>query len=137
MKHISTFIVLTIISVPCFAQWNYVGINEQVIAIGVCDTTLFISQPGSLLRYTPSGSHLWVEADGGIDFSQGNITTFASLGRYFFCAPNTDQVNVTTDNGSHWIGVNAASPFCSNGTYLFGELYPPSGAYIIRSRIAA
>ncbi len=137
MKHTLISIILIAFAIPCSAQWKNANFGGQVLAFGVHDTTILAAGISTgnpvpfVYRYIPPVS--WVESDYGIDFSQGNITSFASLGSYLFAAPFGHRIYSTTNEGSHWSPINAASPFCSNGTYLFGMLYPSNGAYIIRS----
>ena len=141
MKRSLILILLIAISAsPCAAQWIDVGLgyptqlNQQgaMIHFGIHDdTTLFASFPqpnGGLLRYFPPKT--WIEYDNGIDFTQGNITSFASLGRYFFAGIGGRPSYRSTNNGTSWSETGVASPVCSNGKYLFA--YGGTGIY--RSR---
>jgi hypothetical protein len=151
MKHslIPIFFILVVsIAVPCSAQWQNTGqygANGYVAIFGVHDNNLFISDvaenggiAGSLIRYIAPYS--WVRTETGIDWSQGIITSFASLGKYFFAGMtyyrngNPDGPGpawVSSDSGAHWISSGTASPVASNGEYLFAQYVAPS--QIVRS----
>ncbi len=123
MKH-TLIILFLVVAAPCAAQWKTAAYNNQILAFGVHDTNLFVSSNGSVDRYAPwQGAFQWVESDGGIDFTQGNVTSFASLGNYFFAGGTINggpgAAYRSTDNGSSWI-LNASGPVATNGTYLFG-----------------
>jgi Secretion system C-terminal sorting domain len=100
----------------------------------VHDTTLFASRillGGSgyyVALYVPPDH--WTEADGGIDFTQGFVGTFATLGQYFFAGlARTSGENApaygSTNNGSTWYSLQSAGPIATNGTYLFGTDITP------------
>ena len=143
MKKFIAFLLFIFAASPCAAQWQSAGGNVNtfgtLLAFGVHDATLFasfVNPGGGVFRYVPPDR--WLYASNGIDFTQGNITSFASLGSYFFANPSNQlgysQIILSTDNGLHWnYQIQAAGPVGTNGTYLFGTLYttPPS---IIRSR---
>jgi photosystem II stability/assembly factor-like uncharacterized protein len=137
MKNFFVFLLL-IVSTPCAAQWRDVGFGNisgsnfgTTVALGVHDNTIFQSFKAdrgfevdvNVLRYVPPAT--WEEADSGIDYSQGNVTSFASLGPYFFAGQifldgsNAGEYS-STDNGAHWNAPKIGSPVASNGTYLFG-----------------
>ncbi len=134
MKKILTFVFLSCItSVPCIAQWKTAGFNAQILTFGVHDTTLFESDAGGVGRYIPTAApdaH-WAETDSGIDFTQGNVTSFASLGRYFFAGVtgNGSLSYRSSDQGMHWQIIGGA-PIASNGMYLFAS----SATTVYRSR---
>ncbi len=122
------FVLILCIALPCTAQWKTASENEQILAFGVHDTSLFISVASpeqGVFRFIPTGapgSH-WAETDSGIDFTQGNITSFASLGRYFFAGsgpPNQGIGFLTTNNGEGWTEP-IGGPIGTNGTYMFGQ----------------
>ncbi|HZK76057.1 MAG TPA: T9SS type A sorting domain-containing protein, partial [Candidatus Kapabacteria bacterium] len=71
-------------------------------------------------RFVPTGtpSTYWDGADSGIDFTQGMITSFTSLGGYFFAGATGGAAYRSTDNGLHWI-LNAGGYVCSNGADVF------------------
>src|ERR1700722_14400317 len=99
MKQTLISIILICAAVPCLAQWRYTG-NLQVLAYGVHDTSLFVSYEGNLGRHNPNG-----EADTGINFSYGNVSSFASLGRYFFANIVNSEFQYpfrTSNDGSLW-----------------------------------
>ena len=139
----SLFAILFIvfITVPCAAQWKTAGCNGRILAFGVHDTSLFMSSllpgiPNSVSRFIPTGtpSSHWAEADKGIDFKQGNVTSFASLGSYFFSGQT--QLDGTKagsyrsmDNGASW-QISGGSPIATNGRYLFSS----SETTVYRSR---
>jgi photosystem II stability/assembly factor-like uncharacterized protein len=137
MKH--TLIIFFIAAaLPCRAQWQTASANDQVIAFGVHDTTLFASfqtSAGYLVQYyipTSKTEFKWGEADGGIDFTKyGPVTSFASLGRFFFVGDNGPSY-VSTNNGANWAEAGTASPVGTNGNYVFGTYEFPS--QIARSR---
>ncbi|HWF43183.1 MAG TPA: T9SS type A sorting domain-containing protein [Candidatus Kapabacteria bacterium] len=141
---ISIFFIV-FIAAPCAAQWRDIGFGNPngndflggpPLAICAHDSCVFLSevpydQEEPLIeRYTASTG--WLPDDTGLDRGQGNIIKFASIGRYLFCSPSQHRIFTTTDDGSHWIQLNAASPFCASGTSLFGQLYFPS--VLIRSK---
>ncbi len=145
MKHTLISIILIALTIPCSAQWKNASMGGQVLAFGVHDTSLFLSLPVDenfpmaptlyrLVSLTPNV--IWRIADTGIDPTQGAINLFASLGKYFFGAPYGHRIYETTSEGSQWSLVNAASPMCSNGRYLFATLLSAFGnhpRYICRS----
>src|SRR5580698_7632325 len=102
MKQLITILIF-FASVPCAAQWKGpIFGNDQIIAFGVHDTSLFISSSSYVGLYTPWGNHLWTEEDGGINFSDGNISSFATLGKYFFANIGTGFTFRSSDNGASW-----------------------------------
>ena len=114
MKRTLIIIFITFISIPCFAQWKNAGFSPYpIIAFGVHDSSFFLSIPGHLYGYNVSVS------DVGINFSQGDITSFGSLGTYVFAGQSKGTEYRSTDNGGNW-SENIGSPVYSNGTYLFG-----------------
>jgi len=113
MKHFIIF-TLTILAVPTVAQWKNVGYEPYPIyAFGLHDSTLFLSTPGHLYRYKEG------EADAGIDFTHGNVTSFATLGPYFYCGLGGYQAYRSSNNGSSWTGMNIAGPVGTNGQCVF------------------
>jgi photosystem II stability/assembly factor-like uncharacterized protein len=135
-------IVLTSGTNIASAQWKGEAWLE-VPAYGVHDTTLFQSITGggitSMYRYGPDTN--WHTVGPGINFAQGIITSFASLGRYFFAGltytanGSNGPVYSSTDNGASWSEV-INSPIASNGKYLFGQsfsIYAPNPHYLARS----
>ncbi len=136
----------------CPAQWRDVkfrGDNaEQVLAFGVHDTSLFVSDVPQneplVYRYAPTTPGLWVAANNGIDPTQGNVTSFASLGRYFFAGmlytPNGSggPAYATTDNGTNWTKISGVEDIGTAEGYLFSNWASYNGSglswYIVRSR---
>ncbi len=117
----SSFIIVAFVILPARAQWKNAGYDPNpIIAFGVHDSSLFLSGGGGgIWRYNGG------RADAGIDFTQGNITSFASIGRYFFAGQTFSDGKQageysSMDNGTHWSEPKVASPVISNGTYLFG-----------------
>ncbi len=128
MKHTLISIILIVFAAtPCVAQWNNIILNEEVTAFGVQDSFLYIAVTPPILgvgvfRYTVAqGYH---NADSGIDWTQGNITSFASLGNYVFAGMTLNggpgAAYRTSDNGQEWV-LNASWNIGTNGTYLFGS----------------
>jgi Secretion system C-terminal sorting domain len=115
MKQSLIFIILIMLAIPCSAQWKYEGTNGQVLAFGVHDASLFFSYEGDLQRLFPYG-----EADTGINFSDGNVTSFASLGSAFFANTAKGFSFETTSNGSNWNEIRQ-SYIGTNGVDLFGQ----------------
>ncbi len=119
MKQTLIFSIFFIsISMPSVAQWKRQG-NLETFAIYAHDTSLFFSQHQSLFRLNPNG-----EADSGLDFTQGNFTTFASAGPNVFAGSyNSDDGGVgaiSTNNGATWKTV-IGGPVGSNGTLVFAH----------------
>jgi hypothetical protein len=131
MKRFFVFLfVMATIPSTALAQWrNAFGGSDQTLAYGVHDSTLFesVAPDNGVFRYDPSSSQpvKWTASDAGIDFTQGNVTSFASQGKYFFAGQtfsngsNAGEYS-STDNGAHWDAPKIGSPVASNGTYLFG-----------------
>jgi hypothetical protein len=131
MKHIIIFLLVITVASPCAAQWISTSMGAQVYVFGVHDTSIYLSTPGDannpgVFRYNwGTGFYKWDETDAGIDFTQGNVTSFASLGEYFFAGQtfsngqNAGEYS-STDIGSHWVAPKIGSPVASNGRYLFG-----------------
>src|SRR5665213_1770322 len=132
-----TFILIILIAFAantCAAQWRNIGLGNPaggggnlsvVIAWGVHDTSLFASIPASgsgpanVGRYVPS-TNGWTYAAKGINFSQGNVTSFASLGRFFIAGVANGLNYTSTNNGSTWtVNDTIGSPVGTNGKYLF------------------
>ncbi len=128
MKRTFFFFFIFVASTPSSAQWRNANFNGQVLAFGVHDTSLFISinagTPDVLLwrlvSLTPDV--VWQISDMGISRSQGNVTSFASLGTYLFASQGSNRLMVSSNNGSTWGLGNARGPVASNGKYLFGGL---------------
>ncbi len=123
--------IILFLALPCGAQWQFVagnlGTSGTESAFGVHDTSLFASGDGSIGRYL-SPQH-WAKADSGINFSlgsSGEVTSFASLGRYFFGGIGNGPVYISTNNGTSWFHGTTASPIASNGTYLFSNYVGPN-----------
>jgi type IX secretion system substrate protein len=137
MKSIFLLLFVFITPIQANAQWRYIGhgdINGDEggvdQAFGVHDSSFFVGYGGhGIWRYT-SGS--WSVVNTGLDLTQGNVTSFASIGSYLFASPGLRAQEYTIDNGSHWNNGNAAGPVASNGKYLFGEY--PYMTNIARSR---
>ena len=137
-RYFISIILIAFATGPCAAQWKNAGYDPyQIVAFGVHDSTLFLSAAS----YQSIEAHLYRykggEADGGLDFTQGNFTTFASVGPNFFVgsynALNGYGVGaMSTDNGSSWKTV-VGGPIGSNGTYVFGNLgtYPNGDSSVI------
>ena len=127
-----TFLIFSIIvaSIPCSAQWKNAKFGDQILAFGVHDTSFFVgSVPYSpvdplVFRFDSTNPSLWDNVGGGIDRTQGNITSFASLGNYFFAGMTNGSGPtagwMSTNNGSSWTN-NGGGCMFSNGTYLFGS----------------
>ncbi len=127
MKSLFIF-VLTIVSLPCYAQWRYGGITlNQVLGYGVHDTSFFIGTDrgiyGLPTRPDTTPEHVyrfvrqsvgWLESDTGITFV---ISSFASLGRFFFAG---GVESFRTNDDSHWIR-NAAGPTFTAYEYAFAS----------------
>ncbi|HEY3874230.1 MAG TPA: T9SS type A sorting domain-containing protein [Candidatus Kapabacteria bacterium] len=71
----------------------------------------------------------WMTADAGISLSQGNVTSFASVGPFLFAGLVQSTAYLSTNNGSSWKEA-IGGPVGSNGTYIFGTY----GSSIARSR---
>ena len=129
MKRIILIILLVFAAIPCSAQWKNAYMRGQIFTFGVHDTSFFIS--------TPSPAHLvwrldalapnvvWTGADNGIDPTQGNVTSFASLGLYLFAGMTSSNGTSSGcfrsgNNGGSW-QVNGGSPLVSNGRYLLSS----------------
>ncbi len=85
------------------------------------DTDFFISTPGAVSRSTIGNPIYGVESDGGIDFTNENVTSFASLGTYFFAGCVEGGLYRSTNDGASWNQLQSDGPVYSNGTYLFGN----------------
>ncbi len=133
------FVLLSIVTAPAIAQWNYLlgglGTANTTLAFAVHNDTLFASgnSVGSYVdRYISPQN--WVGADNGIDFTQGSITSFASLGPYFFAGNGRPGFNWrTTNNGGIWMQA-AAGNICVSNRYVLSAVdgiyrSPDSGAY--------
>jgi photosystem II stability/assembly factor-like uncharacterized protein len=136
MKRILVFSFIVFAASPCFGQWLDIGLGKpteeegyNLVTFGIHDSALFFApNPGAqLVRF---GSLGWVHADNGIDFSQGSVTSFASLGRYFFAAQTQSDgtgtagpVYRSSDSGRSWKQLQAAGPIASNGEYLFASSF--------------
>src|SRR5665213_1263355 len=121
-----------LISVPCHAQWKFaLWWGTPVYAFGAHDTTAFfmstapidISDPHQVWIFVPNGiTGKWGHADNGIDFTQGNVTSFASLGPYFFAGMTLrggpGAAYRSSDDGQHW-SLNGSWNVGTNGVYLF------------------
>lgn len=131
MKKLILILLFSFIALPCLAQWHATGFvgRGQILAFGVHDTSFFWSiSPANLnealiFRYPTRST--WISADEGIDSTQGNITSFASLGKYFFAGQT--QLDGTkarsyrsSDNGGTWQPIGG-SPVYTNGFYLFAS----------------
>ena len=126
------------------AQRTFCAGSTQIYAFGVHDHLLFVGW-GIILPtdplvwrfflndyYQQHEQSYWVEAGTGLDKTRGNITSFASLGPYFFAGSFPNDISTvyrTTDSGAHWKEV-IGGPVGTNGTYLFGSY----GIGIARSR---
>jgi photosystem II stability/assembly factor-like uncharacterized protein len=123
MKKILAFLfVFSTFATPCAAQWKTAAYNDQILAFGVHDTNFFVSSNGGVNRYAPwQGAFQWVESDGGIDFTNENVTSFASLGTYFFAGCVEGGLYRSTNDGASWNQLQSDGPVYSNGTYLFGN----------------
>jgi hypothetical protein len=128
MKPILISLVI-LFSVPCSAQWKNANFGGNVFAFGVHDTSLFVSgvsNDGSTpYIYRFISPNQWTLSDYDIDWTQGNVTSFASLGKYFFAGMTANGGGhgsgwESSDNGAHWTQ-NGGSPVSTNGTYLFAS----------------
>jgi hypothetical protein len=144
MKKLFFVFVIMIAAVPGSAQWKDANLGAQVLAFGVHDTTLFVSafelNPNTgnesfVLSYTPP--NYWGRAESGIDFTQGNVTSFASLGPYFFAGMTRSSgaagTSWRTSDGQNW-SASAGGNVCTADRYVFnatGGIYrsTDSGAY--------
>ncbi|MFI5201213.1 MAG: T9SS type A sorting domain-containing protein [Candidatus Kapaibacterium sp.] len=127
MKRIA-ILILVAFTVPCSAQWKNDGGASDVLAFGIHDTNIFVSSntqyyPWHLVyRFSPNSPGDWFEADNGIDGTQGLVTSFASLGDYFFAGMTLNggpgAAYRSTDNGSNW-ALNAGGYVCTNGIDMF------------------
>jgi Secretion system C-terminal sorting domain len=146
MKHVFAVLFIGLFSTTAFGQWQW-GFEDlsgnspgggSGLAFGVHDSILFysfseVNGNEGVWRHYDTGSHPWVEADYGIDFSQGTIVSFASLGSKLFAnflagSLGYGPAYVTSNLGAGW-KVAIAAPVASNGRYLFAEYYD----YLVRS----
>ncbi|HET6401370.1 MAG TPA: T9SS type A sorting domain-containing protein [Candidatus Kapabacteria bacterium] len=112
-----SIILIAFAAAPCIAQWKFYS-NIEVFAYGAHDTSFFFSEQGHVDRLNPNG-----EADAGIDFGHGNITTFASVGTNFFCGsgpPDMGDGYLSTNDGASWSDP-IGGPVGTNGTYVFAQ----------------
>ncbi|GEM_PF-2159158 len=131
MKKLILILVVFFMCPTLRAQWRTASATDLVLAFGVHDTTLFASfhttfTDNIVMRYVPTAKPFdkWVQSDTGIDYSQGRITSFVSLGPYFFAGQTfKDGTNGgeyrSNNNGLYWNAPLVNSPMGSNGTYLF------------------
>ena len=142
MKRYFWISIILLASVQCQAQWKAtVTWGKHVYAFGAHDSTAFFMSTTSipsdlhqLWRLVPVAG--WSYADNGIDFTQGNVTSFASLGSFFFVGlthsdGSNGPVSISTDNGSNWEDAQIGGPIASNGKYLFSESGYYTGKNII------
>ncbi len=135
--------IILLLTLPCQAQWKYaIASGTHVYAFGAHDTTAFfmsnapVFDQHELWRFVPNGiTGKWGASDNGIDFSQGNVTSFASIGSYMFAGmARADGANWgayrTTDNGVIWKEAVGA-PVASNGVYIYGTFGDSN--YVARS----
>ena len=129
MKQSDLIYFILLIASPLSAQWQFVagglGTHGSTFAFGVHDSSLFMSSSGQVVRYL--SPQAFAGASAGIDFSQGNVTSFASLGKYFFAGIQGRPSYRSNNGGSSWSGSGIASPICSNSNYLFA--YGGTGIY--------
>jgi hypothetical protein len=132
MKRI-VFSILLLMATSATAQWNDTKFPAQVLTFGVHDANVFIgivpfNDPFSVfdsLIFQYQGE-AWEALGKGIDRTQGNITSFTSLGRYFFAGqtfsngPNAGEYR-SSDNGVHWDEPQISSPVGTIAGYLFGQ----------------
>ena len=138
MKLTLIFLFVAFAIKPCKAQWQedtgLGGHDPYVQAFGIHDSTLFamwIDPPPPppdhpsvvALRARDPLSRAWFTDETGIDFSQGTITSFASLGQYIFAGMTTHQggggpAYRSSNSGANWT-LNSNGPICSNGSILF------------------
>jgi hypothetical protein len=127
MKRSLLFFFILIAPLPSSAQWRSligdVGGNSEgiIIAIGIHHTSLFASLSGSLSRYTVASG--WSYAETGINFTSENVTSFASLGQCLFVGMTKSAFYRSSNDGTSWGLVQAATPAFTNGTYLFGNSF--------------
>ena len=129
MKHTLISIILIMFAAgPCAAQWNKISGDwtANVTTFGVQDSFLFIAttapSTNAITRYSVGGG--FHEADTGIGWGFGNITSFSTLGRYFYANEGqgvTQGTYRSTDNGSQWEESPSGDGIGSNGYYLFGK----------------
>ncbi|SRR5579883_546734 len=130
MKKLILILVVFFMCPALRAQWRTATARHLIIAFGVHDSSLFASchdafTDNYLQRYTGSSDpfNRWVMSDTGIDFSQGRVTSFASLGQYFFAGMTASNNGPGTawrssDEGRHWTA-NAGGFVCTNGRYMY------------------
>jgi hypothetical protein len=124
MKHAILICLLTCAAMPGAAQWKDAHADAfSIHCFGVHDTSLFASIEQYVYLYVPTDPDKWIRKSTGLDFSQGVVTSFASLGRYFFAGMTRSgggpgEAWRSSDDGSHWIA-NAGGNVCSNGYYVF------------------
>jgi hypothetical protein len=132
MKRVFLFLCIFIVPINTVAQWRYMGLGNisgnqtgAIFSLDVYDTSIFVGTNYAVLRYTVASG--WVHTETGIDFSQENVTSFASLGPYLFAGmTRTDNGTVgafyrSSNDGGSWDLIQAAAPAFTNGTYLFGN----------------
>ena len=132
-----TIIVLLFLPLCASAQWRWLGygnpdgsggMGPAPLAFGAHDHHFFVSMPedGILRQDTPVN---WVRVNSGIDLTQGQVTSFTSLGAYFFAGLGGHAPAFKTNNdGAQWSKAGG-SPIATNGRYLFSS----SGTSVYRS----
>ncbi|HZK75429.1 MAG TPA: T9SS type A sorting domain-containing protein [Candidatus Kapabacteria bacterium] len=135
MKSILLTLFFVAATIPATAQWNSIDLGAQITTYCVKDSFLFMAAGNNhIYRYTVANGYSY--ADNGIDFSQGSVTSFASLGRYLFIGMTYSNGTAgptyySTNEGSQWIDGVTAGPVSSNGMYLFATYVGPN--QIVRS----
>jgi len=127
MKHLFLLLLMLLFANSCFGQWKNIDLNCQVSAMGAHDSNLFVvskTEPEiRIFRYSVSKGY--GTADFGIDWTQGTITSFYSVGKYLFAGQQfSNGANAgeyrTSNDGIKWDSPIIGSPICWNGSFLFG-----------------
>jgi hypothetical protein len=132
MKRFILFTILLFTSNNTEAQWQSYGFGNlfNVVAFGIHDSTLFGCFTGgnqpSILRHVRDSTWSetgWSDANTGIDWTHGTVTSFATLGQYFF----TGGLRYRSLNGGvSWqliqrtvLGTSERYSFSTSGTSVY------------------
>lgn len=131
MKYFLLLCTLIAAPITIRAQWVSYGFGSlpSAVSFGILDSTLFVnfhsSNGYSLLRHNRgedwSGIH-WTQADAGINYNGGSVTSFTSIGQYLFVGlttpDNSDPAYRLTDTGRSWMEA-IGGPVAANRTYIY------------------